>query len=152
MHLGTELMQGHKEPPALLVIKPHTLSHWPPPTFPHFLLTSLSSLFGCHSGLPWLTDNKRHKNPLIPPSFFSPLKWVTSLAALGSLELCQEIPCYLLPVFTPQEGSLGRHFRQTHTATLTTRNPTTQERDKNPNTHTSWPDLEHPTGPRTHSP
>lgn len=45
---------------------PTTFSYLPllPPLPPH--LPFLPSL-ACQCGLPWLTDNKRHKNPLIPP-------------------------------------------------------------------------------------
>lgn len=90
-----------------------------------------------------------------------------------SLDHCQEIPCYLLPVSTPEEGSLGRHFqRSLHTLTLklsacihikkstntSTQRHTHREKSqacsthKDTHTHTSWPGFKHLTGPRTRSP
>lgn len=62
---GYESFPEKRESPSLTgCAGPHTSAHTPPQWAPWSLRPSLPSL-ACPCGLPWLTDNKRHKNP--PP-------------------------------------------------------------------------------------
>lgn len=88
-----------------------------PPHPTSFPTPSLPSS-ACQCGLSWLTDNKRHKNPLIP---LLSLLWNESLPCqgLGCWNAARRYPAIYCPVSTPEEASLGRRFLSSlHTQTL----------------------------------
>lgn len=129
MLLGLKHKEGHKSVPkksqipaaeplshfqCLLPPSPPSLTCSPPPPPTSSPPPSLPSL-ACQCGLPWLTDNKRHKNPLIPPSFS--LRWNESLPCqgLGRWTTARRYPAIYCP-FPPQKRGVWEGiFREVYT-------------------------------------
>lgn len=133
MLLGLKHKEGHKSVPkksqipaaeplshfqCLLPPSPPSLTCSPPPPPTSSPPPSLPSL-ACQCGLPWLTDNKRHKNPLIPPPPFLSAEMSHFLARASVAGPLPGDTLLFIARFHPRRGESGKAFseKSTHTHT-----------------------------------